>query len=171
FHREKGDAKWSAEEQFAHEVLGKEMFACKTYGTCTSYAVYQTTVLRALGIPTRMITAIPIVDASDDAQLDWVDKHIKNHQVRATTYRGLVALGQGYANHTFNEVYVGHRWSRLNYATLGQNILDAQYQGLMVKVHTFNDLSEANFASTWGRRYALGQRDKNFPFNNPYRTL
>src|SRR5262249_13529291 len=78
FHREKGDAKWSAEEQFAHEVLGKEMFACKTYGTCTSYAVYQTTVLRALGIPTRMITAIPIVDASDDAQLDLVDKHIKN---------------------------------------------------------------------------------------------
>jgi hypothetical protein len=38
-------------------------------------------------------------------------------------------------------------------------------------VHTFNDLSEAKFAPTWGRRYALGLRDEQFKYGNPYRTL
>ena len=41
----------------------------------------------------------------------------------------------------------------------------------MIHVHTFNDLSEANLAPTWGARFALGQRDKVFRHNNPYRTL
>jgi hypothetical protein len=52
-----------------------------------------------------------------------------------------------------------------------QNILDDQYFGLMIHVHTFNDLSEARFAPTWGRRYALGLRDEQFQYGNPYRTL
>jgi hypothetical protein len=41
----------------------------------------------------------------------------------------------------------------------------------MIHVHTFNDLSEANLAPTWGARFALGRRDKVFRHNNPYRTL
>ena len=59
----------------------------------------------------------------------------------------------------------------LNYATLGQNVLDRTYLGLMVKVHTFNDLSEARLAETWGTRYATGKRTDEFPRNNPYRLL
>jgi hypothetical protein len=66
---------------------------------------------------------------------------------------------------------VGIRWRRLNYGTLGQNILDPNCLGLMVHVHTFRDLSEANLAATWGKRYALGERDQEFPHGNPYRTL
>src|SRR4029453_12537032 len=41
----------------------------------------------------------------------------------------------------------------------------------MVHVHTFNDLSEAGLAATWGTRYALGQRDDVFKHSNPYRTV
>jgi hypothetical protein len=41
----------------------------------------------------------------------------------------------------------------------------------MVHVHTFNDLSEANLAATWGTRFARGQRDNVFPHSNPYRLL
>jgi hypothetical protein len=41
----------------------------------------------------------------------------------------------------------------------------------MLKVHTFNDLSEANLAATWGRRYALGRRAEPFTHSNPYRLL
>jgi hypothetical protein len=171
FEREKGDPNWSPAQQFEHELLGKEMFARKTYGTCTSAAVYQATVLRALGLPTRMILAIPVADASDDTQLALVEKGLTNHRVRSIAYRGLVALGQSFSAHTFLEVYVGHRWRRLNYAALGQNVLERSNLGLMVKVHTFNDLSEANLAATWGYRYGKGQRDKDFPHGNPYRLL
>jgi hypothetical protein len=41
----------------------------------------------------------------------------------------------------------------------------------MIHVHTFNDLSEANLAATWGARYARGQRNDLFPYSNPYRLM
>ncbi len=171
FGREKGDPKWTVQQQFEHELLGKQMFARKTYGTCTSTAVYQTTVLRALGIPTRMILCIPLADGSDPAQVELVDKGLTNHRVRCDACLGALAGGNGFASHTFCEVFVGGRWRRLNYTTLGQNILERNYLGLMIHVHTFTDLSEANLAATWGTRYAKGQRDDVFRHGNPYRLL
>jgi len=171
FEQQKGDPTWSVEEEFANELLGKEMFYRKTYGTCTSAAVAQATVLRAIGIPTRIIITIPVVDASDREQLQLVQKGLTHHQVRSTVLAGLTAAGNSFANHTYLEVFVGNRWRRLNYTKLGQNVLDATYFGLMVHVHTFNGLSEAGLAPTWGTRYALGNRDEVFKHSNPYRTV
>jgi RNA polymerase sigma factor (sigma-70 family) len=171
FQRDQGDPRWTVQEQLDHELFGKEMFARKTHGTCTSTAVYQTTVLRALGIPTRMILCIPLADGSDPAQVKLLNEGLTNHQVRWNACLGALSGGSGFASHTFCEVFVGGRWRRLNHTTLGQNILQRNYLGLMVHVHTFKDLSEANLAATWGTRYALGQRDTVFPYSNPYRLL
>jgi RNA polymerase sigma factor (sigma-70 family) len=171
FYRGTGERTWTDRDQFEHELLGRQMYRNKTCGTCTSAAVYQCTALRALGIPTRMILCIPIADASDDAQVEMVERNLTNHRVRSTADLGLVGAGTAYAAHTFLEVYVGGRWRRLNYTKLGQNILDPRCLGLMVHVLTFRDLSEANLAATWGARYAKGQRDKVFRHSNPYRTL
>jgi hypothetical protein len=171
FEREKGQADWTDDEQFARELLGKEMFYRKTYGTCTSAAVLQATVLRAVGIPTRIIVTIPLVDASDPEQVKLAEKGLTHHEVRHTVLTGLTAAGESFANHTYLEVFVGRRWRRLNYTALGQNVLDRRYFGLMIHVHTFNDLSEAGLAPTWGARYALGKRDDVFRHANPYRTL
>jgi RNA polymerase sigma factor (sigma-70 family) len=171
FHREKGDPKWSVQEQLENEVLGREMFVRKSHGTCTSTAVLQTTVLRALGIPTRMILCIPLADGSDQAQVERVDKGLKNHRVRCDACLGALSGGTGFTSHTFCEVFVGGRWRRLNYTTLGQNIIARNYLGLMIHVHTFKDLSDANLAATWGTRYAKGQRSKQFPHSNPYRLM
>jgi hypothetical protein len=171
FERDKGDPKWSVQQQFEHELFGKEMFANKTYGTCTSTAVYQTTVLRALGIPTRMILCIPLGDGSDQAQVDIIDKGLTHHRVRYDALLGTIAGGGGFTSHTFCEVFVGGRWRRLNYNTLGQNVLERNYLGLMIHIHTFRDLSEANLAATWGMRYAKGRRDGEFKHSNPYRLL
>jgi hypothetical protein len=171
FDREKGDPRWSTDEEFAHELLGKEMFYNRTRGSCTSSAVLVNTVFRALGIPCRIILAMPIVDVNDGSQVAMVEKGLHHNQVRAKITAGLLRTGHGFANHTYNEVYVGNRWRRLNYAKLGQNILDEHYFGLMIHTHTFNDLSEAQLAPTWGRRYALALRDDNFKTSNPYCTL
>lgn len=171
FQRDKGDSRWGEQEQFAHELFGREMFARKTYGTCTSTAVCQTTVLRALGIPTRMVLCIPLADGSDAAQIEMIDRGLTNHRVRQDACLGAISGGYSFASHTFCEAFVGGRWRRLNYTKLGQNVLECNYLGLMVHVHTFNDLSEAGLAETWGVRYAKGQRDKAFPYSNPYRLL
>src|SRR5437764_8294995 len=171
FHHDKGDPKWTVAEQFAHELLGKEMYQCRTRGSCTSSAVLLTTGLRALGIPTRMIIAVPIADVNDPEQVALVEKNVHHHGASARITDGLMRTGRGFCSHTYNEVFVGNRWRRLNYNHLGQNVLDDHYFGLMIHVHTFNDLSEANLAPTWGRRYALGLRDDNFKTSNPYCTL
>jgi hypothetical protein len=171
FERGRGNRDWTVRQQFEHELLGKEMLQNRTHGSCTSAAVYQATALRALGIPTRIILAIPVVDPSDPEQVALVPKNLTHHQVRHAATLGLLPAADSYTSHTFLEVYVGRRWRRLNYGKLGQNILDPTYLGLMVHVHTFNDLSEANLAPTWGARFALGKRDGEFRHRNPYRTL
>jgi hypothetical protein len=171
FKRDQGDPKWTVQQQLEHELFGKEMFARRTYGTCTSTAVYQTTVLRALGIPTRIILCIPLADGSDMAQIEMIEKGLTNHKVRHDACLGAMSGDDSFVSHTFCEVFVGGRWRRLNFTTLGQNILERNYLGLMIHVHTFNDLSEANLAATWGSRFAKGQRDDLFPHSNPYRLM
>src|SRR5262249_51002970 len=94
-----------------------------------------------------------------------------NHRVRQDVCLGAIAGGASFASHTFCEVFVGGRWRRLNFTTLGQNVLSRNYLGLMVHVHTFKDLSEAELAATWGTRYARGKRDEPFPQSNPYRLM
>ena len=168
FEREKGDRAWTVQQQLDHELFGRSMFANRTHGTCTSTAVFLTTVLRALGIPTRMVLGIPLVNATDPAQLAMVEKGIRDLRMRPTLLQGL-SSAQGYANHTFNEVFVGGRWVRFNERTLGQNTLDVHVMGLLTHVNTFNDLSEVPLAATWGKRYALGERDVVFAHANPYR--
>jgi len=170
FEKDKGDKSWSVERQFEHELFGRQMFANKTHGTCTSTAVLQTTVLRAVGIPTRMILCIPLADGNDKAQLQMVEKGLSHHRLRRDVGFGVAASG-GFTSHTFLEVFVGGRWRRLNYNTVGQNVVDLGYLGLMVHIHTFRDLSEANLAATWGTRYAKGQRDEVFKYSNPYRLM
>jgi len=172
FEQKKGDPSWMVRQEFEHELFGKEMFANKTYGTCTSTAIYQTTVLRALGIPTRIILCIPLADGSDPAQVEMVDKGLTHPRVRRDALHGATVGGDSFVSHTtFCEVFVGGRWRRLNFTMLGQNALDRNYLGLMIKVHAFKDLSEANLAATWGVRYAKRLRDDVFKHSNPYCLL
>jgi hypothetical protein len=61
-------------------------------------------------------------------------KGLTHHQTRHAIVTGLSAAGNSFANHTYLEVYVGHRWRRLNYTKLSQDVLDPRYFGLMVYV-------------------------------------
>lgn len=171
FNRDKDNYDWTIDEHFDHELLGKGMFYNKTHGSCTSFAVYLTTVLRAIGIPTRMIMVNPAVDASNREQLLLVKDRITHNRVRETILAGLRSSGKGFTNHTLNEVYVGNRWCRLNYTKLGQHILDQRQFGLQTHLHTFGDLSEVNVVPTWGQRYAKGERSAVFKHNNPYSAV
>ena len=171
FNRDKENYNWTIDQHFDRELLGKGMFYSKMHGSCTSFAVYLTTVLRALGIPTRMIIVTPAADASDREQLILVKEHIAHNKVRETVLAGLRRARRGFTAHTFNEVYVGNRWHRLNYNKLGQPILDQHLFGLQTHLYTFNDLSEVDLARTWGRRYGKGERDTVFKYSNPYSAV
>jgi len=168
FRREKGNTDMPFQKHVQCEVFGKGMYDNKTYGTCTSTAIYLTTCLRALGIPTRMVLGTPVVDGSDPEQISMIEDRVSHDRVRQTLLRGLPR--SGFAAHTFNEVYVGGRWVRLNYSRLGQNSYGPDMLGMLTHVHTFNDLSEAGLTETWGWRYGRGERDGIFRHSNPYRA-
>lgn len=171
YGRDKENYDWTIDEHLEYELLGKGMFYNKTHGSCTSFAVYLTTALRALGIPTRMIIVTPVVDASNREQFLWVKERITHNKAREIMLAGLRKSSHGFTAHTFNEVYIGKRWHRLNYKKLGQLILDEHCFGLHTHLYTFNDLSEVNLAPTWGLRYGKRVRNAIFKHSNPYSAV
>jgi transglutaminase-like putative cysteine protease len=173
FDKEKKAAgKSTDQEMFDQEVLGRSMFYGRVHGSCTSYAVYLATVMRALGIPTRIVFCVPPADANDPTQKQMLIDGIHHNQIRLTVRNGLPL--HGFSNHLFNECYIGNRWVRVNYDVVGQNTLDDKYFGLLTHIFTTDSLSHVPMAETWGKRYAmyrsLGPEEK-LSSENPYRLL
>lgn len=154
-------------QQFDRELFGKGMFETRLRGSCTSSAIYLSTGLKAIGLPTRTIVCVPVVDANDEREVAWISSRIEHVGVRNVLAQAAESQRGSWTSHTFNEVFVGKRWRRLNYSNLGQNVLDAQMLGLMVHVHTFNDHSEAGLVG-WGNREAHPLHESLFGGPNPY---
>jgi hypothetical protein len=170
FEANKGNKSWSDMELFQHEALGKEMFYNKAHGSCTSSSVYWTTILRAIGIPTRTVIAIPPFNVADSSQYNLLNQ-LSHAETAKKMFQGTDAIRGSFAAHTFNEVFVGGRWVRLNYDNLGQPLVDVNYFGELIHINTFNDLSEVDLATTWAE-YVYGKVGfERFSRVNPYQTL
>lgn len=160
------------QDAFNHGLYGKGLYAARIHGSCTPSAILQTTVFRALGIPTRIVTSIPAIDANDPSQLQSVLNGIHDPSIRDTAYKGFQSLEGAFAAHTFNEVFLGGQWVRLNYDVLNQPIVDSYYMGLLTQVNRVHDWSEAGLVDTWGVRTAnKGPFTPALSSINPYRSL
>ena len=162
-------ASLSFAQQFEREMSAKGMFKNRSRGSCTSSAIYLNGCLRAIGIPTRIIYCIPTIDASDVSELELVRNGITHKKLRARLLRAFEKK-TGWTSHTFNEVYIGGRWRRLNYNKLGQGSLDATL-GLMTHLATFDDWAEAKAWKTIGTRQMASNKGDVFGFKNPYSCL
>ena len=170
FDKEKPTPGTTDQAMFDQEVLGRSMFYNRVHGSCTSYAIYLATVLRALGIPSRIVFCVPPADANDPQQKEMLLSAIHHNAVRATVRHGLPR--GGFANHLFNEKFIGNRWVRVNYDVVGQNTLDDSYLGLLTHILTADSLSHVPMAETWGRRYAMYPAvGPKLSSKNPYRLL
>ncbi len=159
------------EQQWEREISASGMFEHQTRGSCTSSSIYLNGCLRAVGIPTRTILCIPVIDTSDEREMEMVRSGLSHHRVQSIVLEALTPLGRSWTSHTFNEVFVGGRWRRLNYEKLGQEILDPQFLGLMTHIATFSDWADARMWETVGRRQTLGVRGDVFGGSNPYSTI
>lgn len=153
-------------EQWDRELFGRGMFYNRVHGSCTSSAIYLSTGLKAVGLPTRTVVCFPLIDASDPEERALID-NLTHKRVRNIVLENTEQRANSWASHTFNEVFVDGRWRRLNYQKLGQNILDKGCLGLMVHVHTFADHSKAGLF-TWGQRNASSNKNDIFGHSNPY---
>lgn len=158
-------------EQWEMDILARGMFERGIRGSCSSSATYLNGCLRALGIPTRIVLCIPIVDANDDTELRLLKKGIRHHALRRDTVAAIERIRGSWASHTFNEVWVDGRWRRLNYTRLGQDIRDPGMFGILTHVATFSDWSEAEMPKTIGRRQTFRRYDDIFGHANPYSTI
>lgn len=172
FESEKVKNKFSSDQDALEQgVLGKSMFYARKYGNCTFSATLQATVLKALGIPTRLVLMIPAVDWNDQAQWNMIRDNIHHHVVQKTVLQGIALQSVGsWGSHTINEVFVGNRWVRLNYTTLGQKPADPQFFGLMMQVNEVSDWSESNLGRTWGI-HAQARNLIKLSSNNTFRSL
>ena len=169
--RGKADKNRTLEEQWKREVSARGMFEHGARGSCTSSAIYLNGCLRALGLPTRIVLCIPVIDASDEREQELVRRGITHNAVRKTLMNALSRLKGSWASHTYNEVWIGGRWRRLNYDKLGQNILDGRFFGLMSHVATFVDWADAKMPDTIGRRQKTSPKVDVFGGPNPYSTI
>lgn len=158
------------EAQWDRELFGKGMYENRIRGSCTSSAIYLATGLRAAGLPARTVICLPLIDASDPAEVALARERLTHHRVRDVVLRAAAKAGNSWNSHTFNEVVVGGRWRRLNYDRLGQDTLDADSLGLMTHVNTFLDHAEAGL-HTWGLRAAEGGAGDAFGHSNPYSCI
>jgi hypothetical protein len=147
------------------------MFEQRVRGSCSSSSIYLNGCLRALGVPTRIVLCIPIVDANDAQELLLLERGLTHHELRARVTAPIKALAGSWASHSFNEVFVGGRWRRLNYERLGQDIADPNLFGLITHVATFADWAEAKMPATIGKRQALRRYGDVFGGPNPYSTI
>lgn len=172
FNSEKSKNYFADDNQaLAQGIYGKAMFRSRKFGNCTYSATLQATVLKALGIPTRLVLMVPAIDWNDQAQWNMIHENLHQFAVRKKVLEGLALQSIGsWGSHTFNEVYVGHKWVRLNYTNLGQTPADPQFFGLMLQVNQMSDWSEANLGKTWGV-HAQSRNITKLSSNNPYRSL
>jgi len=160
------------EEQWERELFAEGMWRHRIHGSCTSSAIFLNGCMRALGVPSRIVLCMPLVDGSDPREVGWLRTKLTHHRVRRIVRDGIEPLGDSWANHTFNEVYVGGRWRRLNYSKLGQDILDERCFGLMTHLATFHDWSDGEMARTWGLRQNGDRKAEDvFGGSNPYSCI
>lgn len=158
-------------EQWERDMLARGMFENGVRGSCTSSATYLNGCLRALGIPTRIVLTIPIVDSNDPRELELLKRGIRHRALRRDTVAAIEKIKGSWASHTFNEVFVDGRWRRLNYDRLGQDIRSPGMFGILTHVATFWDWADAEMPKTIGRRQTLRLYDDVFGNANPYSTI
>lgn len=164
------DAK-ALREQWQRDISARGMFEQRVRGSCSSSSIYLNGCLRALGVPTRIVLCIPIVDANDAGELRMLERGLTHHELRTRVTATMKALVGSWSSHSFNEVFVGGRWRRLNYERLGQDIADPNLFGLITHVATFSDWADAKMPATIGKRQALRRHGDVFGGPNPYSTV
>lgn len=156
--------------RWQRDISARGMFAQRVRGSCSSSSIYLNGCLRALGVPTRTVLCIPVVDANDEGERAMIDG-LQHHALRAQLQQATARLRGQWASHSCNEVFVGGRWRRLDYDRLGQGIADPQSYGLVTHVATFSDWACARMPETIGRRQTLRRYDDHFGGPNPYSTV
>jgi hypothetical protein len=91
--------------------FGDAMFKSRRHGTCTSTATLRATMLRAAGIPTRLIQNLPLINRYEGDPEPLVEALRMRPLAKGYDW----GQGGGGANHCYNEVFLNNHWIRVDH--------------------------------------------------------
>ena len=109
WYKDKIDKNVSDEDLIDQILFAGRMFNDRIDGACTASATYSTSVLRAAGIPARIIETNSLLHHGDNKQVRLI-YNLKNKEIRDE----LLKQGDAYYGHYYIEAYVGGRWIKIN---------------------------------------------------------
>jgi hypothetical protein len=184
FDAEKPD-EIESRESFANILgSGKNMVTTRSYEWGLSWCVYLTTVLRALGIPSRIVQFAPIHDVDEPessvrlARAIWHPRMRAWFEQNARYMHGNHLMEEPFQVLTMTEVWVGNRWRLVHLPKeLGgvlfpaSPILYRATPGYLLRIHTFADPGECDFANTWSQQAVGRGTNADLPTPKPWRIL
>ncbi|MBN8218039.1 MAG: hypothetical protein J0L75_15460 [Spirochaetes bacterium] len=171
--------------EYAGSVFSaKKMWESKTYEWGLSWCSYFATVMRSLGVPTRIVQFVPIINADSREQRYYLAQSIKPEDVKNyldDSVRFCFAnqmLQDPVQVITMNEVYIGNRWTLLYLPKDLKGIMFPASPrvfhvtpGYLFRVHTFADPGDQNYSASWGKQMAGLLKVKDMPGPLPFRIL
>ena len=153
------------EEALAVNYFGDSMFKRKQHGACVSRARIFATMLRAAGIPARVIMGVPLIYYyKGTGKWKHLMKNLSNEEVAGSfSYEKPTAPSEiRIIGHSQVEVYLNNHWIRLGYQ-LNEGPIFAGTDLVFVKIIDAADFAGINFTKTWTPGQWVKER--------PYRTV
>jgi transglutaminase-like putative cysteine protease len=139
------DDPFPADELLRTHYFADSMFRERVHGTCTSIATLKCAMLKAAGIPCRLIETIhPIYyHGSQTVPYPYTNNLSRDWECN---YEQPPGNSTAMCNHAFLEVYLGNRWVRVDQSI---GIYHENPRCLNLKILSTADWSEVDFSETW----------------------
>ena len=131
------------EELLRTHYFAASMFSERTHGTCTSIAALKCAMLKAAGLPCRLIQTIHPIYYHEDQAVAYTNNLNRQWDCVFEQAAGTNTL---WCNHASMEVYLDGHWIRVD-RSLG--IYHENESCLNLKILSVADWSEVDFSETW----------------------
>jgi hypothetical protein len=138
-------------------LFADSMFRNRVHGTCCSTATLKCAMIKASGIPCKIINTLDPIFSHEDQKENYINNLNRIWQGRFENQPS--GKPSWCANHCFMEVYLGNRWVRVDRSI---NIYSQEYLSLNFKIISVSDLTDIDFSKTY---------PVNWINNRPYYTL
>lgn len=151
------NSKHSDEEILDMTFYADSMFKRRQHESCGSISTLRGGMLRAAGIPTRLVMTVPLIYRYGDENPGLLD-NMQNGEM--TEGYEISKGGLLVADHFYNEVFINNHWIRVDNAINLKTFVGGK---VYPKITSFGDWDEVDFTKTWS--FDTWNKER------PYRTI
>ncbi len=144
------EAGWTDEQIIDDVMLGGSMFQNRRHGTCGSTSILMATMLRAVGIPTRIVSTVGLADLRNPDH----ERFVEGLPLSVLVEFGEESFDGG--GHVFSEALIGNQWVGVEAYAFPSRAWEAELVPFIV-IGAYRDFESTDFgllAATWGDKYS-----------------